>query len=392
MTGLPNGWRLVALNDAAEIVMGQSPPSSAYNENNIGMPFFQGKAEFGERYPIVKKWTTAGTKQALAGDILMSVRAPVGPTNIANVDCVIGRGLAAIRAGSHTNQTFLLWVLRSLESEIASKGVGTTFTAISGGELRRTQLPLPPLAEQERIVDVLEEQFSRLDSALASIRVVREKAAAFRRSLLHAAFRGDLTGGTAGWRQVTLKDAAEVVMGQSPPSSAYNQSGIGMPFFQGKAEFGDRYPTVKKWTTTGSKQALAGDILMSVRAPVGPTNLANVDCVIGRGLAAIRAGSLTNQTFLLWVLRSLESEIASKGVGTTFTAISGGELRSTQLPLPPLAEQERVVEILEEQFSRLDNVLEVASQLEARIASERRALLHAAFTGGLTAKWRRSHV
>jgi len=86
-----------------------------------------------------------------------------------------------------------------------------------------------------------------------------------------------------------LQEVAEIIMGQSPPGDTYNETGDGLPFFQGKAEFGETCPTVKKWCNAPKKIAEAGDILMSVRAPVGPTNLASERCCIGRGLAAIRA-------------------------------------------------------------------------------------------------------
>ena len=271
---------------------------------------------------------------------------------------------------------------------------------ISTKELSGLALSVPPLSEQEQIVEILEEQLSRLDAALESVRVVREKAAQFRRSLLHAAFTGTLTGHNPadgqlpeGWKSGTLIDAAEVTMGQSPPGSSYNDSGEGEPFFQGKAEFGALHPTVRKWTTAGTRFAIAGDILISVRAPVGPTNVADIDCVIGRGLAGIRAKGHVNQTFLLWNLRHFEHEIAAKGTGTTFDSISGNDLKSQGLNIPPLAEQEQIVEILEEQLSRLDAALAVADVIEKRSAALRRSLLHAAFTGRLTEKWRESvHV
>ena len=89
-------WIEIELGKVCVVNMGQSPPSSTYNSAGKGMPFFQGKAEFTELHPVVKKWCTAPKKTARKGDILISVRAPVGSTNIANVDCAIGRGLAAI--------------------------------------------------------------------------------------------------------------------------------------------------------------------------------------------------------------------------------------------------------------------------------------------------------
>ena len=147
---LPDRWVQGTLGEAVTVVMGQSPPGSSYNTDGIGDPFFQGKKEFGELHPTVEKWTTAGKKFAKAGDILMSVRAPVGPTNVARVDCAIGRGLAAIREGTGLDQAFLLLSLRAFEPEIAAKGTGTTFDSISGDALRGQTLLIPPLAEQAR--------------------------------------------------------------------------------------------------------------------------------------------------------------------------------------------------------------------------------------------------
>jgi type I restriction enzyme, S subunit len=98
MSNSPDGWIDVVLSDIAFIQMGQSPDSSTYNEKGVGLPFFQGKAEFGKLFPTVRKWCSEPKKVAEAGDILLSVRAPVGPTNIAAERCCIGRGLTAIQA------------------------------------------------------------------------------------------------------------------------------------------------------------------------------------------------------------------------------------------------------------------------------------------------------
>jgi len=195
MTELPDGWQIKRLDEIADVVMGQSPPGSSYNEHGEGQPFFQGKTEFGEVHPTVRKYTTAGTKFAKAGDILMSVRAPVGPTNIADIDCVIGRGLAAIRAKSVVSQSYLRWTLKHLEIDIQSKGTGTTFDAITGETLRSTLIALPPLAEQQVIVEILEDQLSRLDVTLRMVDAIEKQSVALRRSLLQAAFTGQLKKG-----------------------------------------------------------------------------------------------------------------------------------------------------------------------------------------------------
>ncbi len=97
MSQLPQGWVAAPLREFADIILGQSPPGRAYNADGRGLPFFQGKAEFGDLRPTVRKWTTEATRVAEADDVLLSVRAPVGPVNLAPTRCAIGRGLAALR-------------------------------------------------------------------------------------------------------------------------------------------------------------------------------------------------------------------------------------------------------------------------------------------------------
>lgn len=109
---LPKGWVWTQLGEITEIILGQSPPSATYNENGIGLPFYQGKLEFGNIYPSPKKWCSAPKKIAEEGDVLISVRAPVGPTNICPEKSCIGRGLAAIRGLGGIKSYFILYLMR----------------------------------------------------------------------------------------------------------------------------------------------------------------------------------------------------------------------------------------------------------------------------------------
>ncbi|MBA3965551.1 MAG: restriction endonuclease subunit S, partial [Nitrospirales bacterium] len=159
---LPSGWTKSSLTEVAEIIMGQSPSSMFYNREGNGLPFFQGKAEFGDLYPEVVKWCTAPGKIAQKDDVLISVRAPVGPTNLAPSECCIGRGLAAIRPQGGMPSKYILNYLRSIERDIDALGTGTTFKAISGKTLREIPVPIAPPDQQELIVAEIEKQFSRL--------------------------------------------------------------------------------------------------------------------------------------------------------------------------------------------------------------------------------------
>jgi len=143
-----------------------------------------------------------------------------------------------------------------------------------------------------------------------------------------------------------LADVAQVLMGQSPPSSTYNTVGEGLPFYQGKTDFGDMYPTPRVYCTEPSRIAEAGDILISVRAPVGPTNVSQERSCIGRGISAIRVGKKLDRDFLLYFLRFYEPELAKAGTGSTFTAIAREDLETIKIPLPPLTEQKRIASLL----------------------------------------------
>ena len=126
---IPKHWQVKKLGEVCQIIMGQSPPSDTYNFEKLGLPFFQGKTEFTELYPVVRKWCSKPNKISEPDDILISVRAPVGPTNISNVQCCIGRGLAAIRYAN--NYKFVFYYLRSVEKRLEKLATGTTFSAIS---------------------------------------------------------------------------------------------------------------------------------------------------------------------------------------------------------------------------------------------------------------------
>ena len=191
-----------------------------------------------------------------------------------------------------------------------------------------------------------------------------------------------------GWQHCVLPDFAHIVMGQSPPSTTYNRSGDGLPFFQGKAEFGDLYPTVNMYCSQPNKIAKQGATLLSVRAPVGPTNLAQQDCCIGRGLAAIHSCGGIAPKFLLYLFRSIEPEISGKGTGSTFKAITRGFVEGLHFGLPPLNEQRRIVVKIEELFSELDKGIESLKAARAKLNIYRQAVLKHAFEGKLTAQWR----
>jgi type I restriction enzyme S subunit len=196
--------KVISLPEVAKIIMGQSPPSSSYNTKGEGLPFFQGKADFGDLYPTVRMFCTEPNKIAQVGDILISVRAPVGPTNLAPERCCIGRGLAAIRGSKNIKTQYLLYFLRSYEPELAERGTGSTFDAISRSDLEAIHLPLPPLDEQKRIAAIL----SKADRLRHLRRYARELSDGYLGSVFLEMF-GDPVSNSMGWEIRPLGDSID---------------------------------------------------------------------------------------------------------------------------------------------------------------------------------------
>lgn len=171
-----------------------------------------------------------------------------------------------------------------------------------------------------------------------------------------------------------LKDCCTIIAGQSPESKYYNSNGDGLPFFQGKADFGELYPSIRVYCSQPTKIAEKDDILLSVRAPVGPTNLAPCKVCIGRGLTAIRPSEVLLTRYVLLFFRYFEAQLASKGTGTTFKAITQDVVKNLEIPIPPLPEQERIVSRIEELFSQLDAGVETLKKTKAEIVLYRQAV------------------
>lgn len=163
--GFDGEW--VRLGDVCEITMGQSPDSSSYNADCEGLPFYQGNADFGETHPTPRIWCSEPKKVAEAGDILISVRAPVGAINVADERCCIGRGLAAVRpSGSDISNAFLALILQSKRTYLDSMSTGSTFKAIGKKVLSLCEVPLYSHEVQNRIAC----QINGIDDCLRSSR------------------------------------------------------------------------------------------------------------------------------------------------------------------------------------------------------------------------------
>ncbi|WP_421779273.1 restriction endonuclease subunit S [Gardnerella sp. DNF01151] len=198
-----------------------------------------------------------------------------------------------------------------------------TFTS----ELAPMKVNLPDKKTQKQIVSILSSIEQKIDANKSINKNLEQQAQAIYQQMFIDNPDPDCIEGS-------LSDIANITMGQSPSGSSYNEDGIGTIFFQGRAEFGFRFPTIRLYTTEPKRMAYANDILMSVRAPVGDLNVSHNDCCIGRGLAAIHSKT-NHQSFVLYTMFSLKKQLdVFNGEGTVFGSINRNSLNDTPILIP----------------------------------------------------------
>ena len=257
---------------------------------------------------------------------------------------------------------FIYDVMRlRFQKEIRGSLKGASIPYIVKGHLSDFEIPLPPLPVQRRIADVLSAYDDLIENNRRRIAILEETA--------RLAYR-KWFGGVEEGRTATLGEIADVVMGQSPESKTYNDNGEGLPFHQGVTGFGFRYPRNEMWCTAGTRFAEEGDILFSVRAPVGRINVAGERIVIGRGLSAMRAKN-GFQSWLLYALKHHFSKEDMIGVGCIFASTTKKELLSVALPFPPDEE----IAAFEQIAGPIDAQIKAQSKQNAALATARDMLL-----------------
>ena len=321
-------WEECKLGNYATINMGQSPKSEYYNAEGIGLPFLQGNRTFGDRFPIIDTYCSNPNKTANENEILFSVRAPVGDINIANQKICIGRGLASLNSNTEGN-IFLFYLLHFLKREILNSESGTVFGSINRTDLENIEILLPPIPEQRAIASVL----SSLDDKIDLLHRQNQTLEAMAETLFRQWF---VVEADEGWEEGKIPDEFDFIMGLSPPGESYNEEGIGIPMYQGNADFEFRFPKRRVFTTNPKRFAEQFDTLISVRAPVGAQNMADERCCIGRGVAAFRYKRNNDYyTYTYFKMKSLMKEIEQfNQTGTVFGSISKADFEDLAIVVP----------------------------------------------------------
>lgn len=339
---------MARLEEICAINMGQSPDSSTYNEDGNGLPFFQGNADFGEIYPAVRMWCSEPTKIAREKDILISVRAPIGALNIANCECCIGRGLAALTVNEDICAQEYLWhALSGKVDELNSKGTGSTFKAINKKTLSETEIPLPPIDEQRKIAAILD----KVSDLIAKRRQQLDKLDEIVKAKFVEMFGDPLDEGCR-YQKVPLGVVADVGSSKRIFEKEYVSSGV--PFYRTKeiVELSKGHKITTELFITKERFAeicdeygapQKGDLLISAVGTIGV-----IWIVDGKNDFYFKDGNLLrvsvsnnfNPVYLKMLLETLIAAHKQKmSVGTAYAALTISMLKEMMVYLVPIDEQ-----------------------------------------------------
>lgn len=309
------------------------------------------------------------------GDVLLSTSASLGEVAVVDahgVGAVPYTGIIRFRPKDDTvAQEFIQYALRSpgFRQQIVEMGVGSVMNHFGPTHLKQMTLSLPTLDQQRGIAEVLGALDDKIAANAQLVSVADQLASALtRRSLSDS--------------DVVLTDIADITMGSSPPGSSYNAVGDGLVFYQGVRDFGVRVPSNRVWTTEPVRLADVHDTLVSVRAPVGRTNLASERICIGRGLAAVR--STTGHPFTLFhILRdSPDAWAPYEAEGTVFGSINKHQLAGLRVGVAGAGQADR----LEQELASMEGRILAALTESDSLAKTRDALLPQLMSGQITVK------
>lgn len=409
------------LSEVADITMGQSPDSAYVNEEEHGWPFLQGCAEFGARHPMAKVHCMPPLRTARAGSTLISVRAPVGAMNRADQDYCIGRGLAAVFAKpGYTDNIFLLHAIEENLSFLHRRSQGSTFLAIGTADLSMMPVAAPPLAQQQRIAEIL----STMDEAIEQTEALIAKTQQIKAGLMHDLFtRGVTKDGKLrppreeapqlykesplGWIPKewdcppieNLLASITYPMRSGPFGSALLKEELvedGIPLLGIDNVFAERFVaefrrfvTPHKFMELSRYTVFPGDVIITIMGTVGRC------CVVPEDTdRALSSKHLWTMTFdqnkvapplICWQLNYapwVKSWFAKHSQGAVMDAIQSSTLRSLTLPLPPLAEQE----IIQERYLSLQVRESVETERCRKFNEIKAGLMHDLLTGRVRVK------
>ena len=401
---IPNNWCWTYVSNVMNIVMGQSPKGIDTTQNISDIPLIGGASDMGNLYPIVNKYTKKPTKLSKENDVILSIRATLGRPIFSDGVYCLGRGVAGV-SSNYLSKEFIRYYYICFESVLYSNATGTTFLQVTGSVLNKMLIPLPPINEQQRIVNRIESLFTKLDKAKELIENTLAQFEQNKMAILHKAFTGELTAkwrkenniDLSSWKDVTMQDICEkIVCGKTP--TGYISKTEEIPYLKvynivdNKIDFNKTaqfIPNKIHKEKLKSSILKPNDVIMNI---VGPP-LRKVAIIpddypewnMNQAIVRFRAKKDVMYKFIYYILiypKTLDSIInETKGV-VGQANISITQSRNIQIKLPTIEEQQEIVNILDKLLAKYNKIKDLEKQLE-QIELLKKAILAKAFRGEL---------
>ena len=372
-----DGWKETTLSDIAHVNMGQSPPGDTYNTEGIGMPFMQGSAEFGEHYPEPVKFCSAPAKIAEIGDLLLSVRAPVGDSNFANQRIAIGRGLATVRAKTGANTNFLRLVIQlNTAGLLATSGTGM-FSSITGKNLREFGVNLPSLDEQKRIVDVV----SSVDAYIDALQQQANSARTARNAVAENAIN-------SGYPTTELSKIGRIVTGSTPSTKRPEYWEPAEVDFITPGDFGEQLlisNASRKVSREGARVARAlssySVLQVCIGATIGKIGYVSHEVVTNQQINSVVGLDELDAYFVALMLSTneMQANIRDRAGTTTLPIISKSAWGKLSIPWPDGLVRESIsvlAKSIDEFVLEIDNAVVAAKNLRSGLLSDLLSGIH----------------
>ncbi|PZO28272.1 MAG: restriction endonuclease subunit S [Flavobacteriaceae bacterium] len=349
---MPNNWKTYKLSEVGEIIGGGTPSTTKQEYYNGNISWITPRDLSNHNSMFISKGersiTELGLKNSSAklmpkGSVLLTSRAPIGYLAISENEVCTNQGFKSIAVNDKiADNKFIYYLLKTNIDLLLQNATGSTFQEVSGNIIKNLEFKFPPLQEQQSIASILSAIDDKIENNLAINKTLEEMAMALYKHWFvdFGPFKdgefveSELGLIPKGWEVKRLVDFVNLTMGQSPKSEFYNSNNEGLPFHQGVTNYGERFPEDKTYSSEGNRFAEEGDILFSVRAPVGRLNIAKNKIILGRGLSSMTLKNHDNNGFLFYSLKNFFTEDDKIGDGTVYGSVNKTELENLKFIVP----------------------------------------------------------
>ena len=329
-------WKQCKLSEIADIIMGQSPKSDYYNTEGKGIPFLQGNRTFGMKYPFFDTWTTKVTKEAQAGDVIMSVRAPVGALNITTENVCLGRGVCGLRM-KNGRQDFLFYLMKFSMPQLLNKETGTIFGSVNRNDISNLTVLVP----EDNVQDMVSHILKNIDDKIENNNKINRNLLAMSKAYFEELF---VRRALPNWKVGTLSEIGTIVAGGTPSKikeEYYTDCGIAWitpkDLSVDKSVFishGEKDITELGLKKSSAIMMPAGSVLFSSRAPIGYIAIAANDVTTNQGFKSVVPKENVGTAYIYFLLQQLLPTIESMASGSTFKEISGSAMKIVPTVIP----------------------------------------------------------